>query len=213
MRPAVHAVVPARAGSRRLRDKNLRRVAGLPLLAWAVRQGRASRVVDEVVVSTDSARYAALARGWGARVPGLRPARLAAAGTSTAQVLRDLAARLAWRDDDAIVLLQPTSPLRRSADIRACVRRWRSGGGRGSVVSVRPARGAARAAWAKRHGRVPTRDGVPNGAVYVVSCGDLRRHGTLYAPPVRSYRMPAARSVDVDDARDLACASAGRPGV
>src|SRR3546814_5894378 len=74
-RPAATCVgfVPARSGSRRVPDKNVRPLAGHPLLAYAIRSAIDSGVFQTVIVATDSAEYAAIARHYGAEVPFLRP--------------------------------------------------------------------------------------------------------------------------------------------
>lgn len=204
----VYAVIPARAGSRRLQDKNLRPVAGTPLLAWAIRQGTLAREITDVVVSTDSARYARLARAWGGRSPFHRAARYATSNAPTESVLLDMADRSLWPNDAGIVLLQPTSPLRTSVDIDACVRLWIEGGRRGAVISARPASREEGNAWRARTGRPSPAWGIPNGAVYVTSCGELRRARTVYAGPIRWFRMPRSRSVDIDTLEDLVRAEA-----
>ena len=67
------ALIPARRGSKGVPDKNIRPVAGKPLLAWSIEQARTSPLVSRVVVSTDSAAYADIAREYGAETPFLRP--------------------------------------------------------------------------------------------------------------------------------------------
>ena len=71
------ALIPARAGSKRLEGKNVRPLAGHPLIAYTIAAALDSRVFDAVIVSTDSADFAAIARHYGAEIPDLRPAELA----------------------------------------------------------------------------------------------------------------------------------------
>lgn len=107
-------VVPARGGSKGVRRKNLREVAGKPLLTWTVEQALAARPAMDVVVSTDDPEIADVARAAGALVPFLRPAELARDDTPTEPVVRHAiaAAREADAAPDAVVLLQATSPVR-----------------------------------------------------------------------------------------------------
>lgn len=107
-------VVPARGGSKGVPRKNLRPVAGKPLLAWTVEQALAAQPAMDVVVSTEDAEIAAVALAHGADVPVLRPAELALDETPTEPVVRHAlaVARESGPDPDAVVLLQATSPVR-----------------------------------------------------------------------------------------------------
>ena len=109
------ALVPARAGSQRVPGKNVRELAGHPLLAYTVAAARASGVFTEVVVSTDSEEIAEVARAYGAAVPGLRPPEMSTATSPDVEwvvhVMRD-------RDEDAFAILRPTSPFRTAVTIR-----------------------------------------------------------------------------------------------
>ena len=107
-------VVPARGGSKGVPRKNLRLVAGRPLIAWTLEQALAARPAMDVVVSTDDDEIAEAARAAGAMVPFVRPAELARDDTPTEPVVRHAieAARAADAAPDAVMLLQATSPVR-----------------------------------------------------------------------------------------------------
>ena len=112
----------ARGGSAGVPGKNIRPLCGKPLIGWTIVQAFASKVADEVFVSTDSEDIAHVARSFGAQVPFLRPAKLA---TSTAGKLPVIQHLVAWVEAqhgpvNAIVDLDPTSPLRDIADIQTC---------------------------------------------------------------------------------------------
>ena len=77
--PSVVALIPARSGSERVRDKNIRPLAGHPLLAYAIAAARRAEIFDRIVCSTDSGKIAEVAQRYGADVPFLRPSRLATA--------------------------------------------------------------------------------------------------------------------------------------
>ena len=81
-------MVPARGGSKGVPRKNLRLLAGRPLIAYAIETGLKAQLVDRVIVSTDDAEIAAVAHEWGGTVPFLRPASLAHDDTPTAPVLQ-----------------------------------------------------------------------------------------------------------------------------
>jgi len=118
------AIIPARGGSKGIPRKNLRELAGHPLLAWSIAAAEAAETVGRVIVSTDDAEIAEVAREYGAETPFLRPAALAADDTRDLPVFQHA---LGWLEEhegarpDIIVHLRPTSPLRRAADIDRAV--------------------------------------------------------------------------------------------
>ena len=121
------AIIPARGGYKGVPGKNLRELAGKPLLAWSILRAREAAAIDTVLVSTDDARIAAVAKEHGAEAPFLRPAELATDQAPTEPVI---AHALDWYSAngqlfDTVVLLQPTSPLRLPGTIDAAVRQLR----------------------------------------------------------------------------------------
>ena len=121
----VLAVIPARGGSKGLPGKNLAELAGVPLLAHAVRFAASVPEITRCVVSTDDDEIAAVAGAYGADVPFRRPAELASDDTPMAPVLRHA---LAAVDSDAepvdlVVLLTPTNPVRSASDVSAAIAR------------------------------------------------------------------------------------------
>jgi CMP-N,N'-diacetyllegionaminic acid synthase len=115
----VVGLIPAREGSKGIPRKNLAPLAGKPLLAWTIEAAQESTTVTRTVVSTDWEEAAELARQVGAEVLG-RPPDLAADETPMLDVVRHALAELGGCD--ALVLLQPTSPLRRAEHVDAAVR-------------------------------------------------------------------------------------------
>ena len=119
------ALVPARAGSKRVPHKNIASLAGHPLVAYSIAAARASGVFATVVVSTDSDEYAAIARHYGAEVPTLRPAALAGDMSPDFEWVEHMIGALEERGQrfDAFSILRPTSPFRLPATIQ---RAWQS---------------------------------------------------------------------------------------
>jgi len=115
------AVIPARSGSKGLKDKNIRKLHGKPLIAYTIEAAMQSGLFEDIVVSTDSERYARIATDYGANVPFLRPDELATDEASPWDVVRDVVVKYQelGKDFDTVALLQPTSPLRTSSDIIA----------------------------------------------------------------------------------------------
>ncbi|HJN42778.1 MAG TPA: acylneuraminate cytidylyltransferase family protein [Vicinamibacterales bacterium] len=122
----VVAIIPARGGSRGLPRKNIRLLAGKPLIAYSIEAAKASPMVDRTLVSTDDAEIAEVARQWGAEVPFLRPAELAQDHTPTEPVLQHAVEWLEQIDHyrvDIVVYLQPTDIFRKRTMIDEAVRR------------------------------------------------------------------------------------------
>lgn len=227
----VLALIAARSGSKGLRHKNLRRIAGTPLLVHAIHLALASARRGEVwsvVVSTDSAHYARIARRAGAQVPSLRPAALAADGSRLIDAVLHTLEEIedAAHPFDAVVLLSATTPLTRPQDVRAALRLFATAP-HPSVASVTrdpiaPSwrfmqRGAIVDRTPRRHhvGRRQEADGKRggdpvylNGALYVASPAWLRRHRQFVrAGQTAGLNMPAERSVDIETHQDLAWAA------
>jgi CMP-N,N'-diacetyllegionaminic acid synthase len=115
--PSAVALIGARSGSERVRDKNVRRLAGHPLLAYAIETARRAEVFDRIVVSTDSERIAQVARWYGADVPFLRPTEYA---TSTSPDIEWIAWTLPQLDEryDLFAIVRATNPFRGPDAIR-----------------------------------------------------------------------------------------------
>ncbi|WP_109422438.1 cytidylyltransferase domain-containing protein [Aeromonas caviae] len=115
------AVIPARGGSKRLPGKNIKLLAGKPLICWTIDAALQSQLFDLVLVSTDSPDIAQVAQQSGAIVPGLRPSELASDTATTNDVISHMVdlVETKWGEVSTITLLQPTSPLRTSDNIRA----------------------------------------------------------------------------------------------
>lgn len=216
----VLAVVPARGGSKGVPRKNLRLVAGRPLLAYTADAVRASSRVTRAIVSTDDDEIARAARELGLEVPFMRPAELAADDSPMQPVLQHAVRAMAAAGfvADVVVLLQPTSPLRRGAHIDAAVDLLESTGADSvvSVVLVPHQFNPVSVMTIDRERLVPflpdpqvfRRQDKPrvfarNGpAVAAIRCSVLER-GSLYGDDVRGLVMRPEESIDVDSQADL----------
>jgi CMP-N-acetylneuraminic acid synthetase len=112
--PTIVALIPARSGSKRVPDKNIRLLAGHPVMAYTIAAALDSRIFSDVIVSTDSENYAEIARYYGAEVPFLRPAELAGDVSPDIEWLEYTLKRLReeGRNYDCFSILRPTSPFR-----------------------------------------------------------------------------------------------------
>ena len=117
---SIVALIPARSGSKRVPDKNIRPLAGHPLVAYSIAAALQSGIFDAVIVSTDSDRYAHIARHYGAEIPFLRPEKIAGDTSPdiewVAHMLSEL--RQVGRRYDCFSILRPTSPFRLPGTIR-----------------------------------------------------------------------------------------------
>jgi N-acylneuraminate cytidylyltransferase len=110
----VLAFIPARGGSKGLPGKNIKNLAGKPLIAWSIEQAKASNIIDRVIVSTDCSKIAEVATQYGAEVPFYRPDNIAGDNATTESAMLHCCEYLRDRDElpDYIVLIQATSPVR-----------------------------------------------------------------------------------------------------
>jgi N-acylneuraminate cytidylyltransferase/CMP-N,N'-diacetyllegionaminic acid synthase len=219
------ALIPARGGSKGLPGKNIRELAGRPLLAWSIEAARQSRYVDFVALSTDSRDIADVAEAEGVPVPFLRPAHLA---TDSASSFDALVHALDWYAGngerfDLVVWLQPTSPLRTAADIDQAIELYFEKQA-AAIVSVcetdhhpwwsnvLPADGNM-ADFLRPEVLNANRQELPvyyrlNGAIYLGAPEFLRKNGSFFGSGTYAYPMPDARSVDIDSLMDFRIAEA-----
>jgi CMP-N-acetylneuraminic acid synthetase len=217
----VLGLVVARGGSKGIPGKNLRLVAGQPLIGYTFRAARHSRALSRVVLSTDSAEIANAGRQYGVEVPFLRPPELA---RDDSPVVDAALHALTWLEQNAdfcpdyIMLLQPTSPLRTAEDIDAAIRlaveRHAD-----AVVSVTPAdhhpflmkvvdengrmRPFLQTDSAERRRQDLPDVYAPNGALYLVRRQILTEKRSWCPEGTLAYIMPPERSLDVDTLWDL----------
>ena len=117
------AYIPARAGSKRIKDKNIKNFFGKPLISYTIKQARACGFVDKIIVDTDSPEIAEISKKYGAETPWLRPAKLASDKSNIRDAIAYILERLKKEQKyapDYVLLLQTTSPLRELRDIEAC---------------------------------------------------------------------------------------------
>lgn len=211
---AVLALIPARGGSKGIPRKNIRLIAGKPLIAWTIEAARAAAGIDAVVVSTEDAEIAAVAREWGAEVPFMRPTALSADETPGIDPVLHAIDMLPGYD--SVLLLQATSPMRGSSDIEGILALAEASGAP-SVVSV--CEPEDHPGWmyrlddaARLEPLLPVpaavrRQDLPpvyalNGAMYFARTDWLIATRSFLADDTRGYPMPADRSVDIDTPLD-----------
>ena len=214
------AIIPARSGSKGLKDKNIRLLNGKPLMAYSIEAALDSGQFDEVMVSTDSEKYAEIAREWGASVPFLRSAELSSDTASSKDVILDVLKRYAdcGKVFDTFCLLQPTSPLRTAEDISRAYHLYEERMAN-SVVGVTevdhsplfcntlPEDGSLVNFIRPEVKDKPRQSLEPyyriNGAMYIASVQYYREYGDFYHDKCYAYVMGKNVSVDIDDEMDF----------
>lgn len=216
----VLCVIPARGGSKGVPRKNLRDVAGKPLIVWTVEQALAVAELD-VLVSTDDEEIADVARAAGARVPWLRPAELAQDTTPTEPVVRHAIEAVTEEQGrpEVVMLLQATSPVRRDDTLGRAVQEFRATGV-DSMVGVVPqapflwqATDPPTAAYdvAARPRRqdltTETLRYRETGSLYVTRTEIYEQHDNRLGGRIGLFVMDEDEGIDIDTELDLALAA------
>ncbi|GKX51178.1 acylneuraminate cytidylyltransferase family protein [Budvicia aquatica] len=213
------AIIPARGGSKRLPDKNIKILAGKPLIVWTIEAALESRLFDLVVVSTDSQVIADVAIKSGAIVPYLRPAALASDTSTTNDVVRHMVEWIESNHDvvSQVTLLQPTSPLRDANDIKEAMTVYENKEAQ-SIISVcaleHPLQYCNRLPEnLSMNGFIPitsnqrSQDLEPyyrvNGAIYIFNRKYVGSLSDIYSQRSFAYIMDKVKSVDIDDEFDF----------
>jgi pseudaminic acid cytidylyltransferase len=216
----VLAIIPARGGSKRLPRKNILPLAGKPLIAWTIEAALESCIFDDVIVSTDDDEIAEVSSSFGARVPFIRPGHLANDTASSVDVIKHA---LLWFQGKGInftdvVLLQATSPLRNSNDIKEAFDIY-SQKKASSVLSVcevdHPTywcntldaslsmNDFIKENESKSRSQDFDKEYRLNGAIYILNVDKfLMMENTILKPSFASV-MPRTRSIDIDEDIDF----------
>lgn len=215
------AVIPARGGSKRLPRKNVVEFCGKPILAYTVAAAESAGVFHRILVSTEDAEIADVARACGAEVDP-RPPSLARDETTVIEVCLELLDRLERGGErfDTLTVLYATAPLRSADDIRA-THALLEPGGCDFAMAVSEFRQPVHQALrmdpdatltplfpdrVDRRADVAGRFFAGNGSTYSVDVAAFRAKRTFYGEPLRGHLMPPERSVDIDTADDLTLA-------
>lgn len=214
------AVIPARGGSKGIKNKNITALAGKPLLQWTIEAAKESKYVDRSVLSSDDPQVQEIAELLGCEVPFTRAGHLATDEASTIDVLVDVLERVPGFD--VVVLLQPTSPLRTAEDIDSCLNLMIRDDAP-SVVSLCAVEDhpALVVKFQNENQITPflphsssqslRRQDLPrafklNGAVYAAKIPWLLQTKSFTAQGSVGFVMPKRRSIDIDDSDDLVTA-------
>lgn len=219
----VLGLIPARGGSKGVPRKNVRLLGGKPLIEYTVEAALRARRVNRVLVSTEDAKIASVAKSLGAEVPFLRPASLAQDDTPMLPVITHATEAViaeGWVPD-VICLLQPTFPFRPPEAIDACIELLEAQAA-DCVITVHRVPAHFNPHWVyfeRPDGSlqlstgesepIPRRQALPpafyrSGAVYVTRTATITKHDSLYGDRVVGYETPAESSCNIDTMDDWA---------
>lgn len=216
------AIIPARSGSKGLKDKNIIDLCGKPLIAYSIEAAIQSGLFEHVIVSTDSERYAEISRLYGAEVM-MRGEMLSNDKATTYMVLEDILKNRLTEPVDYFVLLQPTSPLRNARHIKEAVEKFEIKiSDFDFLVSVKESEHAKVLVNPidedgslkyfdldfSNYRRQGYKDYSPNGAIFIGKPDAYLKQKHFFGAKALSYVMTAEDSVDIDGALDLIVAQA-----
>ncbi len=213
------AIIPARSGSKGLKDKNIKELSGLPLIAYSIKAALISGKFSHVMVSTDSPLYAKIAMEYGAEVPFLRDEATSGDTASSWDTVREVLRKYQQlgMEFDTITLLQPTSPLRTAEDIVKAFDLYCEKGAT-SVISVcKPEHSPL---WCNTLPESLCMDGFLNlsnnrprqalgsyyrlnGSIYIVDTKLIIAGNDIYNSNSYAYIMPPEHSIDIDTELDF----------
>lgn len=215
-------IIPARSGSKGLRNKNIKPLLGTPLMAYTITSAIKSKVFDTIMVSTDSTEYAKIAKKFGASVPFLRDKNLAKDESTTRDVILSVLKTYEKKGMNFthIMILQPTSPLRTEFHICESVHLYNQYNARG-IVSVCEAEhspllcntlprdcrleGFLNIDSNKRRQDLDKYYRI-NGAIYLFDVEYYIENENLYGQDVYAYIMENKASIDIDNEYDFSLA-------
>jgi len=218
---SVLAIIPARGGSKGVLRKNIRDVAGKPLIAWTIEEAKKSRFIDRLILSSEDDEIIRVAQEWGCEVPFVRPAELAQDDTPGIDPVLHAIDVLTKRYD-YVVLLQPTSPLRTVDDIDECIQKCVDADASACVSVTEPDKnpywmytlsGTDHLLPLLPHSEtIARRQDLPkiyalNGAVYVANIDILSNTKSFLTADTVAYLMDKERSCDIDSEFDLKIAT------
>ncbi len=214
------AIIPARSGSKGLKDKNIIDLAGKPLMAYTIEAALKSKCFDTVMVSTDSKKYAKIAMEYGAEVPFLRGDDNSRDNASPWEVVKEVLDN--YKDlgieFDTFALLQPTSPLRTAKDIKNAYAEMKEKNANAVVsmcelecsmhlVNTLPKSLSMKGFISNEQYNKRRQDIKPyyhfNGAIYISKVKTFYKHMNIYDDKCYAYIMDRERSYDIDDELDL----------
>ena len=208
----VLGIIPARYGTKRLKLKNISNVGGKPLLAWTILSAKKSKYLDSVILSTESKKIAKIAAKYGCEVPFLRKKILSNDNISSEEVVSYTLKKLN-KIFHYVMLLQPTSPLRKARDIDKALRKIVNTNAV-SLMSVYRSRKINKFPVVVKNNRIINKNKnllnkkkrynyYLNGAIYLAKFSYIIKNKSFFSKNTIIFDMPEKRSIDIDTLEDL----------
>jgi len=212
-------LIPAKGGSTRLARKNIIKLGGKSLLAWAAEAAKSSGIMSRIIVSTEDQEIAAIARDCGVETPFMRPAQLAKDPAGVVDVALHALETLAEQGDhfDTLIILLPTCPFRTAHDIRSAYQLFTESNScflmsvsrydHSPFSALRIDNDGLLKPYFPEHVRKRSQL-MPeafraNGAIHILNVKAFQKEKSYYAEPLKAYTMPWERSIDIDTDFDL----------
>jgi N-acylneuraminate cytidylyltransferase len=212
----VLAIIPARGGSKGVPRKNIKNLAGKPLIAWTIEEAKKSKYIDRLIISSDDLEIIEIARQWGCEAPFVRSMELAQDDTPGIDPIMHAIGKLPHYD--YVMVLQPTSPLRTSADIDLCMELCVEKRARACVSVTEPDKSPYWMFTVDADGKmnqligtkavISRRQDLPkvyavNGALYIAETAHLLKTRTFLDDNATAFVMVQERSLDIDTDYDF----------
>lgn len=218
MKKRILAIIPARAGSKGIKNKNIRMINKKPLIYWTINEAKKVSAINKLIVSTDSKKIATIAETYGAAAPFIRPKKFAMDNTLGIKTVLHALHAIDHNNFDYILLLQPTSPLRIAKDINGIIN-FVIKNNLKSAVSVSSVKDHPELMYElsnsnkliksfKNYNSIKIRQRYKklyriNGALYIAQKKWLIQHKDFLRKETHGYIMPYENSIDVDEIYDL----------
>lgn len=210
------AIIPARGGSKGLPGKNIKEIAGKPLIAWTIEEAKKSKYIDRLILSSEDEEIIEVAQKWGCEVPFVRPKELAQDDTSGIEPVIH-AIKTLPENYDYVCLLQPTSPLRKVNYIDDAIELITKLNAN-SLVSVKKVKENPYWMFEIDNNNILNKfinEGIPirrqylkdlyilNGAIYISGTDFLIKNKSFLTDTTIAYEMNEFSSVDIDEENDF----------
>lgn len=216
------AIIPARGGSKGLPNKNIKLLNGKPLIAWTILKAINSKYIDEVFVTTDSKEIAAVSEEFGVKVPFLRPDELASDTASSMDVVEHVISHYKSQSVffDYIVLLEPTSPLRKDDDLDNAIKLCILDESADGIISVgevhmehpmiikKISKNNRITSYIENVKKITQRQQAdkayfPYGVIYMIKCEVFEKQKLFYTNNIIPYFIERWQNYEVDDIYDF----------
>ncbi len=218
------AIITARGGSKGLPRKNIKNLLGKPLIAWTLESAKKCPHIDKIFVSTDSQEIADMCEKFGVSVPSLRPAHLAEDKTSSVDVINYVLKELerSGEEYDYIMLLQPTSPMRKKDDLKNIIEKLLNNPKQDAIITLGEVCGAhplyvkkishegKMEAYVQDTRKIHQRQQLDKayfsyGVVYFIKTDVYKKNNSLFTDDMDFYLIERWQCFDIDDIYDFMC--------